>query len=115
MDNLVVHQDQRRTSYLIRLRGKFDLDANRSYLDFSTSAKQAIRVDKNNGYDRGGPAYAQEVAKAAEYAEYVSSYANVRDLNFFNTRTGYICFSSQEPGDAIVRARKSHVRSDVSE
>lgn len=91
MSLYVKHSENRRTYFLVPLPKKFDGKV--AYLDLTERAKNAINRDRRNYYDpEDGPEFSIEVLHAMEYADYVSQYANEKNLHKFGTRTGYSLF-----------------------
>ena len=102
MSLFVKHQENRRTYYLIPLTNK--IDGKTAYLDLTDRARNALNKDRRHHYQpENGPNFGIEILHAKEYADYVTSVANNRNLHKFNTRKGYTFFVSALTDDQIKR------------
>ncbi len=91
MSLYVKHTENRRTYFLVPLPKKFD--GKTAFLDLTERARNANNRDRRNYYDsENGPEFCIEILHAIEYAEYVSQYANERNIHKFGTRAGYSFF-----------------------
>lgn len=81
-----------RTLHLLQLDRMLGNDT--VYLDATDQVNEAIKDDRKNNHESGGPYMSMEIEKARQYADYVSQHATINNLQNFNGR-GYRLFTDK--------------------
>lgn len=108
MTDLIVHEENNRTYYLIDLN--LSDDGKAVHLDISGPVRDAIRNDRKRGYGfRNGPNYAIETVRALEYASYVREVADSRNYRMFGTKL-YNVFVDMIPANGRATKKVSDLK-----
>lgn len=77
-----VHTERNRDYHIIAMGER---DGCKMFMDFTSSAMNAMECDAKRGYKSSGPNLGNEVEKARSYAEYASAYVTPDNHIKFNT------------------------------
>lgn len=111
-------KDRNHTLYLIEMHepSRIEFGSKTTFLDASNILRSAEAHDFDRGYKGGnGPALAQAVSQAIEYADYVGNHATPENLHEFNT-SNYTFFTRdiRQKKSETGRGKTKNVRTPVS-